>query len=406
MLHVHHAVDQPHLDARPCRHAARSVHRHRHLGLVGAVGHRPLGRARPGVHRMTFVGAGRPRIASASSLTTWPGSSPCSPSPETASVWSSVGSSEWLETRQAPWPTPRVSLAAGFASSLHAVTPERQGRVASAVAAARRRDKVRMGDSPSALETALKVWTLYVGSATVRATVPHGQVVQTATVPAEDQRRDHQADQQRARSSASSRFSGRPSAAEHPDAGEQLAERAAGQGHEQRRLDRRTRRGTTQLDGRRAGVVPRAEDQPTRPAWQAIQSTNRASDPPGARSAVLGQLAARARRSDPAAVVRRSVQAGPPVTCGETNWIRSRNCPSVGSRTSRAQRRTDSPPQLIGRRARPRRTNVRKQRRAAEVHQGRGRRDGRRPVLRPARHHAALHGARCRRSTRRSSTTA
>ncbi len=43
---------------------------------------------------------------------------------------------------------------------------------------------------------------------------------------------------------------------------------------------------------------------------------------------------------------------------------------------------------------RPRRTNVRKQRRAAEVHQGRGRRDGRRPVLRPARRHAALHGAR------------
>ena len=33
------------------------------------------------------------------------------------------------------------------------------------------------------------------------------------------------------------------------------------------------------------------------------------------------------------------------------------------------------------------------QRRAAEVRQGRGRRDGRRPFLRPARRHAALHGA-------------
>ena len=80
----------------------------------------------------------------------------------------------------------------------------------------------------------------------------------------------------------------------------------------------------------------------------------------------------------------------------ETNRIRSRNCPCLGWRASRCNAAPDSPPaDFVGssRPRQPRRTNVPEQRRAAQVPEGRGRRDGRRPLLRPARSDAALHRA-------------
>ena len=77
----------------------------------------------------------------------------------------------------------------------------------------------------------------------------------------------------------------------------------------------------------------------------------------------------------------------------ETNQIRLRNCPCIGCEPVVQSRIAHLPEPRTHGPARPRRTNVRKQRRAAEVHQGRGRRDGRRPVLRPARRDAALHRA-------------
>ena len=239
---------------------------------------------------------------------------------------------------------------------------------------------------------------------TVRGAGQH--VVQAAAVGAEDQRRDRPGRSAPLRSSARSRFSGRAVAVDShdPEPGGELAERAAGQGGETARLERRTRRACRSR--RRRSSLPVAA---TRPATittrvQATQSTTEGQDParPGgglgtAASAGTRQaLATVPRAPRPGHLLHRAKQTGygqetaPAYVAG----VRRSVAPALTAQTCRL------------RLSRPRRTNVRKQRRAAQVHQGRGRRDGRRPLLRPARHHAALHRARSRRSTSRSSTTA
>ena len=209
-----------------------------------------------------------------------------------------------------------------------------------------------------------------------------GQVVQPAAVRPEDQRRDHQADHHlHAAGSAAGRPAGRCRQSRT------TRSRVASLPNEPpaSAVARSTRARRPPAYRRRSGgsrVQPAGRARRPRPGWRRTsRRTGRGCDGPRTRS----RSAARAPRqaTDRPASCRPARTA---VTSRETNRIRSRNCPCLGCGQAgaashrRLSARTDFA-RLAPDLRRPRRTNVRKQRRAAEVHQGRRRRDGRRPVL-------------------------
>ena len=192
----------------------------------------------------------------------------------------------------------------------------------------------------------------------------------------------------RVRASASSRLSGRPSVVSTRTPVISWPNEPAGQRGEQGDLEREdaehdpARRCCPGASSRRARGCPIVT------SVEATQSMTRATIRRG-QDAYSGTprhypCVARTRRDqppDPCYMRRNKVDTVVQRPVRRFAWSRSQRSDALTLTTL-----TRSP-------ARPRRTNVPEQRRAAEVHQGRGRRDGRRPFLRPAGRHAALHRA-------------